>query len=92
MLGSAASLIYDVPAENSELSIIPASIRFATPSPLALLAMSMASKTVSMLNIKALNVIMPLDAPISMAKAAPNAAPELAPSISGEAIGFLNTP
>ena len=50
--------------------------------------MSMTSSTVSRLKANALSVTMPIFAPSRIASAAPKAAPEDAPSRSGDAIGF----
>ena len=92
LLGSAASFIKLVPASKSELIMIPASTRPRVFSPLARRLTQNTSATVKRLMPKADTVICALERPKNMARAAPKPAPALAPSTSGAAIGFWNTP
>ena len=88
MLGSATSLMNDVPAENSEDTITPASRMLTTRLPRVRAPMTYTSATVSRLKANAMPVMPPRGKPSRIASAAPKHAPEDAPRISGAAMGF----
>ena len=80
--------------EKSVETTMPArmSMRTASLPRLAFWQMRYARPTAAMPNVKAFTCTKRYGSDKRMASAAPNPAPELAPRMSGETIGFLKSP